>query len=115
VSERRSCEVVNLLFSLSFSWSQSYQNFFSVKQRFIPFFANKLGRFKVQNNIFLGYKHSTLTSKNRKIGKTKFGRIDSWFYFLVTSSFHFMDTFCTFRQFYNATPLRFLVGMHFLF
>jgi hypothetical protein len=30
------------------SWSQSYQTFFFLKRRFFPFFAIKLGYFKVQ-------------------------------------------------------------------
>ncbi len=71
---------------------------FLCKTKNFPFFSFKIGYFKVQKNIFLCYKHSSLTSKIRKTKKSKFGRIDSYpasFFFshsltfdLLWSQFH---------------------------
>jgi hypothetical protein len=51
------------------------QNFFLCKKKgFFPFFAIKIGHFKVQK---ICYKHSSLTTKIGKTKKSTFGRIDS--------------------------------------
>ncbi len=61
--------------------------FFFIQRRFFLFFTIKLGHFYRKGITFSSYKHSSLTSKIWKRGKTKFGMIDSWNGFCCRSCF----------------------------